>query len=341
MIKSGRLILVLTVEILTAGLVGSAPRAFAAATDDSAVQASTTSAQSRQEAKRRIADRRGQLHDRIKARRAARSRRYGVGALRRLRVPPPARLRLNMMRGGLVRRADRVAVSVPPAAMPQDLDISIAQPAPELAREDAAAGKGLRPASLPVAFGPEGTVFNAPVTITVPYDPVSLQEAGLREADLKVHYWNPRLNAWESLPSRVDVAARTVSAEVMHFSVYQVLGTGNGIGVAAVDDAGFRAAYAFPNPSHNGATITFRFQPGLADTVSLRIYDLSGRKIHDAGGFRYRGLFDDGNGLGAQHSYEFPWDVSGVGSGVYTFHLEAQRAGQDKIRKSGKVAVVK
>lgn len=341
MTESRRLTAALKAAVLTAGLVGFTSRDFAAAAETSAVSASTISAKSRQEAMRRIEQRRAQLHERIEARRAARSRGYGVGALSRLPVPPPARLRLDMTRGGLVRRDDRVAVSVPPGAMPQDLDISIAQPAPVLAREIAAAGKGLKAASLPVAFGPAGTVFNAPVTITVPYDPASLQEAGLRAEDLKVHYWNPRLSAWEALSSRVDAAARTVSAEVMHFSVYQVLGAGTGVGVAAVDDAGFRAAYAFPNPSRNGEAITFRFQPGLADTVSLRIYDLSGRKIHDGGGFRYRGLFDDGNGLGAQHSYEYPWDVSGIGSGVYTFHLEAQRAGQNKIRKSGKVGVVK
>ncbi|MDO8589356.1 MAG: T9SS type A sorting domain-containing protein [Armatimonadota bacterium] len=202
--------------------------------------------------------------------------------------------------------------------------------------------QGLAAASLPVAFEPEGTVFNSAVTITLPYDLVLLQARALAQDDLQIHYWNPRLNVWEPLHSRVDTAARTVSAEVRHFSVYQVLGAGGGIGVAAAETAlGFKAAYVFPNPVRGQNTVTIRVQPGQADSVEVRIYDLSGRRVHAPSSFNNLGAFDDGNGLGPQFTYDHVWDVSGVGSGVYTYAVTAKKAGQADIVKSGKLAVVK
>jgi hypothetical protein len=52
-------------------------------------------------------------------------------------------------------------------------------------------------------------------------------------------------------------------------------------------------------------------------------------------------MLDDGNGLGAQDTYDHVWDVSGVGSGVYTYVLTAKKSGQTDIHKSGKIGVVK
>lgn len=263
---------------------------------------------------------------------------------------PPTYMRLAQTQGGLVQRPDQVAVAVPPAALTQDVEISIAYPDAQPARATVAAEKKLVPVSLPVAFGPEGTTFAAAVTITLPYDPALVQAQGLREADLKVHYWNEVLQAWEALPSRMDATEHLVSADVRHFSVYQVLGAGGGrlgvasggIGVAAADAAfGFKAAYAFPNPARGQNTVTIRVQPGLADSVEVRVYDLSGRKVHASSNFNNLGAFDDGNGLGPQFTYDHVWGVSGVGSGVYTYAVTARKSGQPDIVKTGKLGIVK
>lgn len=264
--------------------------------------------------------------------------------LARMSVPDPALRRLLRGRGGEVRRADRAAVVVPPAALGENSDITVSQPgaADEAARQAVAANAGKAQASLPVAFGPEGTTFLEPVTVTLPYDAALVASQGLREADLKVHYWNARSQRWEDLPSTVDQAQKTVSAQTTHFSVYQVLAPGGGIGAAAADAGfGFKAAYAFPNPSRSGAAVTFRVQPGPADSITVRVYDVAGRKVHESYDFRSLGAFDDGNGLGQQFTYEHVWDVSGVGSGVYTYAVVARKAGERDIRKAGKVAVVK
>jgi hypothetical protein len=114
-----------------------------------------------------------------------------------------------------------------------------------------------------------------------------------------------------------------------------------GIGVAALDDFGLRDGYAFPNPSRNGNSVTFRLQPGSVDSIEVRVYDVSGRKIHSSSDFRFRGAIDDGNGKGVQNTYDHVWDVSGVGSGVYTYVMTAKKAGQSDIRKTGKVGVIR
>lgn len=266
---------------------------------------------------------------------------YSVARMRRMNVPPGARKKIDKARGGLLKRLDSVAVAVPPTALSESLELSISHPPEEAVRETVAQDKKLSMASLPVAFGPEGTTFSVPVTITLPYDASLVKIQGLNEANLKIHYWNPRASAWEVLISRVDPIAKTVNADVQHFSVYQVLGPG-GIGLLALEaDLGFKALYAFPSPIRGPGTVTFRVQPGLADSVTVRVYDSSGRKVHESSSFIDRGAFDDGNGLGAQFTYEHGWDVSGVGSGAYTFVVTAKKAGQADVSKTGKVAVIK
>lgn len=313
------------------------------------VQSSATAPTYRHQLKQILRQRERQRLRRWKVKHHAMGRRAGkrtMSRLGRIAVPEPTLAYIPWNSGGEVRRADRAGVSVPPRALAQSLDITVSQPdaADEAARQAAAVNGGKAPASLPVAFGPEGTAFSEPVTITLPYDPGLVAAQGLREDDLKVHYWNHRQQRWEDLPSTVDRTQRTVSAQTTHFSVYQVLGPGGSgaIGVAAVDASfGLKAAYAFPNPARGQNAVTIRVQPGLADSVEVHVYDLSGREIHSSSDFRSLGAFDDGNGQGPQFTYEHVWNVSGVGSGVYTFVAVAHKAGEQDVRKTGKVGVVK
>ncbi|MCR4295668.1 MAG: hypothetical protein NUW21_09055 [Elusimicrobia bacterium] len=87
--------------------------------------------------------------------------------------------------------------------------------------------------------------------------------------------------------------------------------------------------------------MTFRIQPGLAETIELRVYDLSGRRIHSSSDFTFRGAIDDGNGKGAQNTYDHAWSVSGVGSGVYNYVIKASQRGHKPITKNGKVGVIR
>ena len=146
-----------------------------------------------------------------------------------------------------------------------------------------------------------------------------------------------------ALPSTVDTAAKVVRAQTSHFSLYQAmapqvqpLASGGG----AYDAFGLRAHYAFPNPSRRGAAVDFRIQTGLADSVDLRVYSLTGRKVLSTTLTSVQFL-DDGNGLGAQDTYDYLWNVGGVGSGVYTYVFVAHKNGQHDISASGRIGIIK
>ncbi|MBI2788513.1 MAG: T9SS type A sorting domain-containing protein, partial [Elusimicrobia bacterium] len=167
------------------------------------------------------------------------------------------------------------------------------------------------------------------------YDPALTKD----ETQIAIHYYNPLRREWEELPSVVDRARKVVTAKTDHFSIYQPMGLAPT--AASQDEFYFRDAYAFPNPSRGGSAVTFRIQPGLAETVEVRVYDLSGRKIHESSDFTFLGAIDDGNGKGAQNTYDHAWSVGGVGSGVYNFVIKASQRGNKPIVKSGKVGVIK
>ncbi len=256
----------------------------------------------------------------------------------------PARRIVDHRDGARVERDDDAGVFVPAGALAADLEITVDQGDENQDKEQKSAKrseKNIAAVSGEVQYGPEGTVFNTPVTLTVPYDAGLLASQGVKESELKLYYWNPALQDWQAMASTVDKQNKTVSAQTAHFSLYQVQGLGGGIRVAAaIEDFGLRAVYAFPNPIRGGATATFRIQPGRADSVEVRVYDVSGRKVYSSSDFRFS-VLDDGNGKGVQNTYDHIWDVSGVGSGVYTFVITARKAGQADIRKTGKVGVIK
>jgi len=67
-------------------------------------------------------------------------------------------------------------------------------------------------------FGPSGTTFDPPATITVPYDPDLLPE-GFDPADLVLLIYSEIDGTWaEALNSVVDTDAQTVSGQTYHFS---------------------------------------------------------------------------------------------------------------------------
>jgi len=249
--------------------------------------------------------------------------------------------------GRSVRSKDRSAVVIPAGAATAGLGVTVSPPKKSDALEnrrqaDVESRKRLLKASEGVQYGPEGTHFAKPVTLELPYDRAALPN-GVLEKDLSVHYWNPVTGDWEKLESSVDAQNQIVRAQTSHFSLYQIFGGGSAASTpVGPNDPTFavHAAYAFPNPSRRAEPAVIRIQPGQADSVSVRVYDLSGRMVHESGDFRGRS-FDDGNGFGNQFTFDHTWDVSGVASGVYHFIVTAHKAGASDIRASGKIGVIK
>ncbi len=108
-----------------------------------------------------------------------------------------AREVIDREEGGQVERKDRAAVSIPAAALAEDLKISVTTPTATVAAESrrGADDKNMKVASPPVEYQPHGTEFEKPVTLTIPYNPELLAAQKADDAGLKVHYWNPKKKA--------------------------------------------------------------------------------------------------------------------------------------------------
>ncbi len=71
--------------------------------------------------------------------------------------------------------------------------------------------------------GPDGLVFDNPITITLAYDPAAIP-AGVSELELFIALWDSTLNRWVRLPNCVvNTLAKTVSTQVTHFSNYTIM----------------------------------------------------------------------------------------------------------------------
>lgn len=250
--------------------------------------------------------------------------------------------------GGKVERGDNVKVEIPEGALNRELEISIEpennrSPEEENRKREKVEEKKLAAVSAGVEYGPEGTIFEKPVTVTLAYDVGSLP-AGVREDELKIHYWNPKTMDWEAMYSIVDKSSHTVSAATSHFSLYRILGPFSQPQAAVpAADPGFtlRDVYVFPNPAKRGANPTVHIEAGQADRVDIRIYDISGELITTAALVGAPKLIDDGSGRGPQYAYEWIWDVSNAGSGIYICVIEAHKNGSGGLKTIKKIGIIK
>ncbi|MFH1726743.1 MAG: T9SS type A sorting domain-containing protein, partial [Elusimicrobiota bacterium] len=99
-----------------------------------------------------------------------------------------------------------------------------------------------------------------------------------------------------------------------------------------------RDMYVFPNPAVGGARPTLHAAVGIADKVTLRIYNMAGQQAHQATLEDAPPVIDDGSG--PKYAYEYTWDGR-IPSGVYLYTMTAEKSGHADIRKSGKFAVVR
>ncbi|MBI4052111.1 MAG: T9SS type A sorting domain-containing protein, partial [Elusimicrobia bacterium] len=243
--------------------------------------------------------------------------------------PPPKKSKIGSS-GGIVEREDKVKVEIPHGALNQELEITIEGEKSESTEEETAKQNRLKEKNLEkiregVEYGPSGTVFEKPVTITLTYDPNALPQS-LRDEDLKIHYWNPLKMDWEPLESRVDTLSRTVSAQTTHFSIYTILGSL--IESAAVPSSGemvLGEVYAYPNPVPPGKDPVFHVEANNADRIQLKIYTLSGQLAHEA-------AFSGAS--------EYRWQDH-IPSGIYFYVVTAEKSGSSAQKRTGKFAVVR
>ncbi len=99
-----------------------------------------------------------------------------------------------------------------------------------------------------------------------------------------------------------------------------------------------RDMFVFPNPARAGDKPTIHVEVGIADQVTLKIYDAAGRQVHETILTQTPSLIDSGNGT--RYAYEYLWDGD-IPSGVYFYSIEAKKAGASTINAKGKFGVVR
>lgn len=128
---------------------------------------------------------------------------------------PPAPANEVGPAGGTVSGPSGTQVSVPAGALAATIAITI-----EPAGSWPAAPAGTQLAGTVFDFGPDGTTFLQPVTVTLPFDPSQFPPGA---AVRLLH--GTSAGVWEELPGLV-VGATSVSAQTMNFSPF-VVGVGN------------------------------------------------------------------------------------------------------------------
>lgn len=240
-------------------------------------------------------------------------------------------------KGGFVLHPSGVNVEISGEALPQGGEVyiiklsGVPQKNQDLRKKS---GNSLRLhlVGVPYEFGPEGQTFAAPITIAMPYNPLTLPQG--TEDKLRIAYWNPETETWKLLASIVDRIKKVVSAQTTHFSLYQVLAP---MKPQVNADFTLGEVYVFPNPARAGAKPTFHIEVGIADTVHIQIYTISGEPAHETTRIGAPQTINDGQG--PQYAYEYAWDGY-IPSGVYLYVLTAKRGGA-RIKKTGKFVVVR
>jgi hypothetical protein len=106
---------------------------------------------------------------------------------------------------------------------------------------------------------------------------------------------------------------------------------------SALSDFVLRAVFVFPNPAKGGVVPTIHVEAGLADKVTVKIYNVAGQELLKTSIDAPPTLID--SGAGAQYAYEYPW-TGHIASGVYLFVVDAEKGGQH-LTRTGKFAVVR
>ncbi|MGD9642244.1 MAG: hypothetical protein AB7V08_05830 [Elusimicrobiales bacterium] len=243
-------------------------------------------------------------------------------------------------RAGERKGAGGLKVDIPAGAFkgnPELLLTAAPEEAEEVGEEEKGKrAKGLKNRSLAAVseafeFGPHGSVFEKPVTISLPYRPELLPQ-GADENALQVAYWNAAAGDWEILPSVVSRADKSVSAQTGHFSTYQVMaGAAPAAAPAApVPASALGEVYVFPNPAKGGAVPVLHVDAASGENLQVKVFSASGR-------LAYEGAVSGAPVSGGAYELELRGSFP---SGVYYYQAEVQSGG-GKLKRAGKFAVVR
>ncbi|MEW9672572.1 S-layer homology domain-containing protein [Ammoniphilus sp. 3BR4] len=121
---------------------------------------------------------------------------------------------------GGVMSADKVQLTLPNGALLSAIEITADKITPIGSTLIQPTNKNLSFAGPVYQFGPEGTKFEQPITLTFTIDS-NLTGDELEKA--AIYYFNPDKKVWERIGGKVDKANGNISVQINHFSIYAVM----------------------------------------------------------------------------------------------------------------------
>ena len=97
------------------------------------------------------------------------------------------------------------------------------------------------------------------------------------------------------------------------------------------------AVYVSPNPAKGGAAPVFHIETGIADSVNIKIYTVSGIPVHEHAITGMPQTLEKAGNL--VYAYEYVWEGN-IAPGLYYYNIEAEKAGQ-QLKTSGMFAIVR
>ncbi len=119
--------------------------------------------------------------------------------------------------GGVVQ-SEGLTLQIPPDALTQERDISITKLQVEQSKKLSLKGTTLSFADEVYHFGPSGTSFGQPVTVSFP-----IPASSTDKEKLSVYHFNEKTEEWEQVRGVIDYASNTLRIRLSHFSIYAVL----------------------------------------------------------------------------------------------------------------------
>jgi hypothetical protein len=171
------------------------------------------------------------------------------------------------------------------------------------------------------SFGPDNTTFAPAITVTVKYDPAGLpsdvQEANLYLALLENSSWTTLAT------SAVNTQAKTVSAQISHFSTYALMGRS---AAAPADPATPAATSAFS--TSDLTVLPESANPGQQVTVSVRVVNGGTGEASKMVILKINGEAQEQKEvkLAAGRSQVLSFNVSKPDPGKYTVSVDGQSA---------------
>ncbi|MDT8285964.1 MAG: T9SS type A sorting domain-containing protein, partial [Elusimicrobiales bacterium] len=215
---------------------------------------------------------------------------------------------LDSSNGGLVRLPDGMEVTVPAGSASQNDKIMITRLDPSTYEPlFSVRAVSANPTDIvyQVRFQNPATTLSAPAVISLPYTDADVE--GMDLENLRVYTLDG--GKWAMLnTSSVDAAAKKISAEVAHFSIFRVMEY-----VPAGEVISAAEVYTYPNPAR-GDNVTFKFRPVYKAHVTIEVYNVAGEKV---------ARFERADAPAGIAS-EIVWRAGGIASGIYVYRVRVE-----------------